>query len=292
MIVVPGPASKELGLKVAEILGVNRIDVEAKFFPDGETYIRFMGEVKGEDLILIQSTYHPQDTHIMQLILLTETALNLGAKTVTVVVPYMAYSRQDKVFRPFEAVSIQTLINLIGRCGASRLLTIDIHEPKVFDGVKIQAENLSAMPAFIDYFLKENLNGAVSFAPDKKAVKMATQIDETLQGGYGWFVKERDRVSGEIKMTCESEFDIKGKNVIVIDDIISSGKTTAMAVRMLKEMGAKRVFSACVHPLLAGNAYEKIIGNGADAVIGTDTIPNKINVVTVAPVIAEAVKLK
>jgi len=287
LIVVPAPASRVLGLKIAELSRVKAVEVESKFFPDGETYLRFTEDPKGEEVVIVQSTYPPQDTHLLQLLLLADNAVRLGAKPITAVVPYLAYSRQDKAFRPYEAVSIKTILKLFESCGINRLITFNIHEPSVLRDTRFKVENLSAVPNLIDYLRGLGLEGAVAFAPDEKAVKMAREAGGALGGGYGWFTKKRDRITGEIEMTPESEVNVKGKDTVIIDDIISSGSTTATAVRMLKAQGAKRVYAACVHPLLAPGAYERIMRAGAEALIGTDTIPCEASQVTVAPTIAD-----
>jgi ribose-phosphate pyrophosphokinase len=224
--------------------------------------------------------------------MLADTARSLGARKIIAVVPYLAYSRQDKVFRPYEAVSIKTVLKLLQSCGVKHLIALNVHEPKVFEGLNFTANNLSAFPLLTEYLVNQNLSGAFSASPDKKALQMAVEADKVLGGGHGFFSKERDKVTGEIKMSLGCDFDVKGKNVIVFDDMISSGKTTAMAIKKLKEMGAKRVFSACIHALLVGDAYEKIINAGAEAIFSTDTIPSRVSVVSVAPVIAEFLKGK
>ncbi|MEM3737596.1 MAG: ribose-phosphate diphosphokinase [Candidatus Bathyarchaeia archaeon] len=291
LIIVPGPASRYLGLRVAELLGVRTVEVESKFFPDGESYVRFKEDPKGADVVIVQSTYPPQDTHLLQLLLLSDTALRLGAETVTVVVPYLAYSRQDRDFRPYEPISIRTVLKLIKSCGVSRLITLNIHEPSVLKNSGLKAENLSAVPNLTEYLVKLGLSGAVALAPDEKAVKMAMELAETLRGGYGRFAKKRDRLTGEINITSELQVAVEGKDIVIVDDIISSGSTTAAAVRELKARGARRVYAACVHPILAPGAYEKIKEVGAEAVIGTDTIPSKVSLVTVAPTIAQALRI-
>ncbi len=290
MIVISAPASRDLGLKVAGLLGVKAVEVESKFFPDGETYLRFTDDPGSEEVVIIQSTYPPQDTHLLQLLLLADNAVRLGAEAVTAVVPYLAYSRQDRAFRPYEAVSIKTVLKLIEGCGVTRLMTFNIHEPSVLGDIEVRTENLSAVPLLIEYLAGLGLEGAVAFAPDGKAVKMAMEVDKVLRGGYGWFAKKRDRLTGEIEMAINSKVDVEGKDAIIVDDIISSGSTTVTAVRELKARGARRVYAACVHPLLSPGAHEKIMKAGAEALIGTDTIPSEVSLVTVAPTIAQALK--
>jgi ribose-phosphate pyrophosphokinase len=287
VIVVPGPASQDLGRKVAEMLKSKVAPVVFKAFPDGEHYLRLDGDIKGEEVVIVQTTGPPQDAHVMQLFLMVDAAKDLGAERVTAVVPYLAYARQDKRFLPGEAISIETLIKLIEASGTDRFLTVNIHEKTVLEKFSIPTENLSAITLLAEHFKNKGLAGAFSLAPDKGAFELAKEADRVLDGRCGWLRKVRHRLTGEIRVE-EKSFDIEGKDVIVFDDIISTGGTIAAAVEMLKTQGAKRVYAACVHPLLVGEAQRKIMQGGAEEIIGTDCVSSPVNVVSVAPLIAEA----
>ena len=287
MIVVPGPASQDLGRKVADMLKSKIVSVVFKTFPDGESYLRLDDDVKGEEVVIVQTTGPPQDAHIMQLFLMVDAAKDLGAKRVTAVVPYLAYARQDKRFLSGEAVSTKTLIKLIEASGIDRFLTVNIHEESVLKKFRVPAESLSAMTLLAEHFKKKGLAGAFSLAPDKGALELANEADQVLAGGFGWLRKERDRSTGEVCVE-EKRFGVQGRDVIVFDDIISTGGTIAAAAKMLKMQGARRVFAACAHPLLIGEAGKKIIQCGAEEIVGTDCIPSPVSVVSVAPLIAAA----
>lgn len=143
--VLLGPASVELGRNLAECLGGEAVPVETKSFPDGESYVRITGDIAGEKVAVVQSTYPPQDRHLVQLLQLLDTARDLNASELIAVVPYLAYSRQDKRFRPGEAVSVRTIVKLIEATGAGSLVTVDVHTDKILDLFRIKAHNLSAM---------------------------------------------------------------------------------------------------------------------------------------------------
>jgi ribose-phosphate pyrophosphokinase len=287
VIVVPGPASRDLGRKVADMLKSRIVSVIFKTFPDGESYLRFDGGINGEEVVIVQTTGPPQDAHIMQLFLMADAAKDLGAKRVTAVVPYLAYARQDKRFLPGEAISIETFIKLIEASGTDQFLTVNTHEEGVLKKFSIPAKNLSAITLLAEHFKNKGLAGAFSLGPDKGALELAKEADKVLDGGCGWLRKERDRLTGEIRVE-EKKFNIEGRNVIVFDDIISTGGTIAAAVKMLKKQGARRVYAACAHPLLVGEAQRKIMQGGAEEVVGTDCVPSSVSVVSVAPLIAEA----
>ncbi|MEM2917587.1 MAG: ribose-phosphate diphosphokinase [Candidatus Bathyarchaeia archaeon] len=289
MIIIPGPASKELGNKIAELLKAKVVPVVFKTFPDGESYLRFEGSLKNEEVVIVQSTYPPQDKHLMQLFLLADTAKTLGAERIIAVVPYLAYARQDKRFLDGEAVSILTIAKLLQTANVEQLITVNVHQEKVLKKFPFPSKSVSAMPLLAEYFKNKGFDGAFALAPDEGAVGLAKEAATVLGGGLGWLHKERDRYTGQIKVE-KKEFDVKGKDVIVFDDIISSGGTTAGAVRIVKEQGAKRVFAACAHPLLMGDALEKIMKSGAEAVVGSDTMPSPISHVSVAPLIAKTLE--
>ncbi|MFQ6077014.1 MAG: ribose-phosphate diphosphokinase [Candidatus Bathyarchaeia archaeon] len=289
MIIVPGPASEQLGLRVAEQLGVGAVSVDYRRFPDGESYIRYTGSVAGEDVAVIQTTGPPQDTNLLQLFLLAKTAKDLGAKSVISVVPYLAYARQDKRFRDGEAISTKTIAGLIGAVCVDYFITLNIHNPEILNEFGVPSKNLSAIPLLAEFLKKKGLKGAFSLAPDEGALGMAKEADEVMGGGYGWLRKRRDRITGEIAVD-RGAFDVGGMDAVVYDDIISTGGTMAAAVKILKDQGATRVYAACVHPLLVANADERILNSGAEDIVGTDCVPSPFSVVSVAPLIAKALR--
>jgi len=287
MIVIPGPASRELGQKVAKLTNSKILTAISKTFPDGESKIRLEGSVEGEEVVIVQSTEPPQDTHLMQLLLMIDTAKDLGAEKVVAVVPYLAYARQDKRFLSGEAISIETVIKLLEVVGTDRFLTMNTHEKSVLSKFTVPAENLSAMRLLAEHFSAEGFDGAFSLAPDEGAVELAREAENVLKGGFGWLKKERDLYTGEISVEAK-KFAISGQDVVIFDDIISTGGTVADSVRIVKKQGAKRVYAACAHPLLIDEAQNRILTTGAEGIVGTDCISSPVSVVSVAPVIAAA----
>ena len=291
MKIIPGPSSTELGRKIAEILGVETVSVAHKKFPDGESYIRLEEEVKGEEIVIVQSTGPPQDTNLIQLFILADAAKDLGAKRIIAIVPYLAYARQDKRFLPGEAISIQTIGKLLKTSGIDELITVNVHERKVLEKFEIPAKSISAIGLLADYFKSKGLERAFALAPDEGAAEFAIEASKVLGGDYGWLHKERDRYTGEVR-TEEKNLDVSGKDAIIFDDIISTGGTTANAVKILRKQGARRVFAACVHPLMIGNAKERILQAGAEEIVGTDSVPSNVTIVSLAPLLAKALAEK
>jgi ribose-phosphate pyrophosphokinase len=287
MIVALGPASKHLGEKIAASLNVKTVDVSLKTFPDGEYSLRFEDAVVNQELVIVQTTEQPQDSNVMQLLIMLDAAKDLGAKKVTAVVPYLAFARQDKRFLTGEAISALTLIKLIEACKIDKFVTVNIHSENILKNFKVPTMNLSAITLLANHFKKRGLSGAFSLSPDKGAIGLAKEADNILGGGCGWLKKERDRYTGEIQIE-EKRLNVKGRDVIVFDDIISTGGTVARATKILNNQGARRVYVACVHPLLIREAKTKILESGAEEIIGTDSISSSIRTISLAPLIAEA----
>ncbi len=287
MIVVPGPASLELGQKIAELLKTKVVPVEFKRFPDGESYIRFDGNVEAEDVIIVQTTSPPQNENFLQLFLMADNAKDMKARTITAVVPYLAYSRQDKRFRPGEAFSIKTIVTLLEACGVHRIITVNAHNAKVLRDFRILFDDLSAISLLAEHFKNKGFDGAFSLSLGKKARAVAEEANNVLKGGHGYVETRRDRLTGKVTVERKT-LSVKGRDVIIFDDIISSGGTMIKAIKWIKEQGAKSVYAACVHPLLVGDAQDKIMKSGADGIVGTDCVPSSISLVSVAPLIAKA----
>ncbi|MEM3506209.1 MAG: ribose-phosphate diphosphokinase [Candidatus Bathyarchaeia archaeon] len=291
MIIIPGSASKDLGIKVAKMLNVELVPIEHKIFPDGESYIRFTNDLKNNDAVIIQSCSPPQDKNLIELFLMLDNAKDLGAKSITAIVPYLAYSRQDKRFMPFEAISIKTIAKLIESIGIDEIITFDIHSLEILKNFKIKAMNFSAMSLLGKYFLNLGLKDPLVIAPDKGAQRHAEAIAKILNSEYTFLEKHRNRVSGEV-ITFHKNLNVKNKDVIIIDDIISTGSTIANASKIAKNEGAKDIYVGCTHPLLIGDARKKLKDSGVKKIVGTDCIINETSEVSVAPIIVEYLRKK
>jgi len=261
-----------------------------KVFPDGESYVRFDGSVEGETVAIIQSTYPPQDKHLLELCLIADTAKDLGAERVIAVVPYLAYARQDKRFMPGEAISIRTVGRLLRASGVDKLITVDAHSDEALKALGIEAVNVSAIDLLARYMVEEKgLGGAFALAPDRGALSLAERASRTLGDGFGWLHKERSRITGEVRVE-EKALDVSGRTVIIFDDMITTGGTVIAALDVLKKQGASRVYAACTHPLLVKDALKRILASGCDGVIGTDSVPSPVSVVSIAGLLARELR--
>ncbi|MGQ9641779.1 MAG: ribose-phosphate diphosphokinase [Candidatus Bathycorpusculaceae bacterium] len=289
MKIILGPASKELGEGIAQLLNAVTVPVFFKTFPDGESYVRLEGKLKGEEAVVVQTTSPPQDSRLIQLALIVDAAKRNGAKRVTAVVPYLAYARQDKIFLQGEALSIEAIARMLKAVGVDGLITVNVHEEKVLERFPFPAKNLSAIPLLAEYFQRKGFEGAFALAPDKGAIYIAEQAKKVLGGECGYLEKHRDRYTGKVSVE-KKKFNIKDKTAIIFDDIISTGDTIVAAAKILGELGAGKVFAACVHPLLIGDAEKRIKEADVREIVGTDSVPSRVSKVSLAPLISEELK--
>ncbi len=287
MLIIPGPASQGLGRKVAELLNLEAVPIEFKRFPDGESYFKFKEDLKGEEVIIIQTTGPPQNENLIQLFLMADNAKDCGAKNVTAVIPYFAYARQDKRFRSREAFSVKTVMKILEACGVDRIITVNSHNPETLKTFRIRVEDLSAIRAIAKHFKSHGFDRAFSVSLGKKALDMAKQASSVLKGGYGSVQTQRDRRSGKVTIERKS-LPVKNRDVVIFDDITSSGGTMVEAIKVVVGEEARRVYAACVHPLLIGDSEERILKSGAEGIVGTDCVSSSVSIVSVAPLIAEA----
>jgi ribose-phosphate pyrophosphokinase len=289
VVVIPGPASVELGKRIAKELNARKVSVEFKRFPDGESRLTLEGDVKGEDAIVVQTTGPPQNENLIQLFLLADTVKDMGAKSITAVVPYFAYARQDKRFRAGECFSVKTIVSLLKTCGVGRILTVNSHNPVVLRTLAVPVEDLSAIGLLAEHFKKRGFGGAFAVSMGKKGLDTAVEANVVLGGSYDYVPTQRDVVTGNVTLE-KKPLPVKGKTVVVVDDIISSGGTMIKAVAWVKGQGAEHVYVGCVHPLLTNEVMERIMKAGADEIVGTDSVASKVSKVSVAPLIVQALK--
>ena len=289
MKVIPGPASKELGEKIADLAGLEKVTVAYKVFPDGENYLRLEGNVQNEHVAIVQTTSAPQDTNLMQLAFIAAAAKRNAARKVIAVVPYLAYARQDRIFLQGENVSIETVATMLHAAGIDELITANVHSENALANFQFPARNLTAIPLLAEHFIQLGFRNAFALAPDKGAMYIAEQAQRVLCGEAGHLEKQRDPYTGQTTQTGKN-LNVKGKNVIIFDDIISTGGTIVGAAKILHEQGAKQVFAACVHPLLIGDAEKRILEAGVEEIVGTDSVPRRVSKVSLAPLLSNELK--
>ena len=284
--IIAGPASLELAEKVASKVGTSAFQAQVRIFSDGESKIQLQdfGPDK-RTCVIIQSTYPPVDRHLVQLLMIARGCQQYGAKEIVAVVPYLAYARQDRAFLGGEVVSIDLMSRLMASVGITRLITVDIHSIlalSFFPG----SENLTAIPRLANFVKSLNLNRPIVVSPDAGGVDRARQFSQLLHCEMIGLRKTRDRQSGEISIEDPGEGSTIGRDVLLVDDMISSGSSIAKASEMLLKNGARRTFAVCTHALLVENAEDKIRNSGVTDIIASNSIPGKYSKVDLSAEVA------
>jgi ribose-phosphate pyrophosphokinase len=284
-LVLAGPASEELGRSLAEKLGLPMLNAEFKVFPDGESKFTLNDKVSGRGIIIVQSTYQPVDQHFFQLLLASHHLSEEGAK-VTAVVPYLAYARQDKEFLPGEGVTLGVVAHLMRSAGVRRLVTVDIHSAEGLALFSFPTYSVSAIPSLVSY-ARENLGlkEPVVVSPDFGSSKRTEAFAQLYGAPLLKLSKTRDRATGEVTMK-EATFDVRGKDVVIVDDIISTGGTVRAAAETVMKQGARRTVALCVHGLFVGSALEALEKASVRTVVSTNTVPGRYSLVDVSDALA------
>jgi ribose-phosphate pyrophosphokinase len=284
MVVIGGPSSQLLAGRVAAILGEELAMADYKVFPDGEAYSQ-VATALGDEVTVIQST--PTDRDIICLMQLLDIC---QGKKISLVIPYFGYARQDKIFKPGEPMTARAVAHALNPflCEGSRVYTINIHARSVLDHFKPLSQNLDATPLLSQALARMNLMKPVVISPDKGAVHMAQEAAKGLGAECDYL--QKTRLSGTEVSMAPKEIDVSGRDVVIVDDMIATGGTMATAISMLKAQGAVMVFLATVHPVLTGNALLKLYRSGVEAVVATDTLDKGVSTVSVASMIAQAIR--
>ncbi len=276
----PSDISKHYAEKLAGRLGLESYSVGHKVFPDGESYIR-IPEIREQHVILVHNLDPPQDKRLWELFLELDKLRVMG-KHVSLITPYLAYSRQDKEFLPGEAVSVELLLRLARSLGAEEFYTVEVHKPESllhFGGRALSLDPYPYMAGLLSDLLPHPSEVLV-LSPDLGAIDRARRFADAYGSEYDYIVKRRDRVTGEVQMEPKT-IPVKDRSVVIVDDIISTGGTVAKAARMLLEQGAADVYALAAHGLLVGGAVDKLRRSGVREIIVGDTLPRVDGVVYV-----------
>jgi ribose-phosphate pyrophosphokinase len=282
-MIVSGSTSQHLASALAAVTGHDLARVEFKRFPDGEIHAS-VPDFAADRAVVVASTVS-SDAHV-ELLQLQDAVREAGAQQVTTVVPYMAYSRQDRAFTGGEPISARAIARAIST-GTDRVLTVNPHEPTVTGFFDVPTEAVDAagrLPAA----LPPDLSDPLFLSPDEGAIDLAAAVSDAYgDGTTDYFVKSRDYDTGDVTVE-PNEAPVSDRDVVLVDDIVATGSTMSSAIDVINEYGAERVFVTCVHPLLATSAVTRLRRAGVAAIHGTDTIERPVSSVSVAPVIATA----
>jgi len=282
-MIVPGSSSQLLSAALAEETGRPLATPTYDRFPDGEG-LAAVPDFAGDEATIVAAT--DSDEAWVELLQLQDAVREAGAERVTTVVPYMGYARQDESFGEGQPVSARAMARAIST-GTDRVVLVNPHEADVADFYDVPVETVDAASALAAP-LPADLAEPLFLAPDEGAIGIA----ETVRDAYGagetdYFEKHRDRETGAVAVS-PSDAPVSGRDVVVVDDIVATGSTMSESVAVLTDRGAARVLAACVHPMLAANAVTKLRGAGVSRIVGTDTLERGCSVVSVAPVLADA----
>lgn len=284
---IAGPASADLAEKIAKHLGSKLVAAELRVFSDGESKIK-MGKAS-KNCVIVQSTYPPPDTHLMQALMMAKKCVDDGARDVCSVIPYLAYARQDRVFLDGEVVSIALVAKLLEAAGIKHVVTVDIHSQLALSHFR-SIENVSSIPFLADYAAKMKLRRPVAVSPDAGGAGRANEFARLLKTEAVALKKTRDRTTGEVTIDEKIDIDVSGRDAILVDDMISSGGSIVKAAQALRKNGANRVYAMCAHALLIGDAAQKIKAAGVEDIIATNSVPGQYSKVDLSTAIAQALE--
>jgi len=286
--VIAGSASKDLGKRIARRLKAPYVEAKTRGFPDGESKITFGRIPKNSVVLVVQSTYPPVDTNLLQALSIISQARKAASK-IYAIIPYMGYARQDRQFLSGEIVTMSIVAKMLEAAGAKKIIAVDIHSKTALNHFKIPKENVSAIPDLAKYFKKMKLKNALVVSPDMGGSLRAKKFASLLNTDFITLKKSRNRKTGKVRIQS-SKVDVHGRDLIVVDDIISTGGSVVRATQFLKRQKCKRVFVACTHGLFIGDAERKIKKAGVSQIISTNTIPRSTSKVDVSGIIAESIR--
>ena len=296
MKIFSGNSNLDLANKIAKFLDVELGSVELGTFSDGELRVAFKENIRGEDVFLIQST-NPPSENLMELLLMLDAAKRASAKTVTAVIPYFGYSRQDRKDQPRVPISARMILDLIAAVGVDRMITMDLHSPQIQGFTNVPFDNLYSRIVLFNRLKKYNLdyNSGVVLAPDVGSAKMSQAYAKKL--GLGFALIDKRRPTHNVAKVVNLIGELKNKQVFIIDDMIDTAGTICNAAVTAIENGATSVIAIATHPVLSGKAIDRLEQSPIKKVIVSDTILmpenklfDKLEIISIAEIFAETIK--
>ncbi len=285
--VISGKSSEGLARKLSKKIKANLVKSEIRVFADGESKITLNGKLSKKKSVVVQSIYPPVDTNLIQVLSLISKAKEISSQVVAVI-PYMGYARQDREFLPGEIVTMKVLGKLFKGAGASKVIAVDIHSLIGFKHFAIKTKNVTAIPDLVLHFKKLRLKNPLVVSPDQGGKERAKEFAKEFGSEYIALEKKRDRKTGKVKIQTKN-VEVAGRDLILVDDMISTGGSIVKATQFLKKQKCNRVYVACTHSLLMNDAENKIKKAGVTKIVSTNTIPGKTSIVDVSNTIAKAI---
>ena len=285
--VIAGKSSEDVAKKLSRKIKANFVKSQVRVFEDGESKITLSGKISKKKSIVVQSIYPPVDTNLIQALSLISKAKETSSEVIAVI-PYMGYARQDREFLPGEIVTMKVLGKLFKGAGASKIIAVDIHSMIGFKHFTIKTKNVSAIPELVKYVKKLRLKNPLVVSPDQGGKERAKEFAKELGSEYIALEKTRDRKTGKVQIKTKN-IDVANRDLILVDDMISTGGSIVKATQFLKKQKCKKVYVACTHALLMNDAEKKIKKAGVTKIISTNTIPGKTSIVDISNTIAKAI---
>lgn len=287
-----GSASRALAESIARAYGIELGKVTLSRFSDGEIQPSFGESIRGNDVYIVASTNPPAE-NLMELLLMMDAARRASANSINAVIPYFGYARQDRKDKPRVSIGSKLMANMLTAAGATRVITMDLHAGQIQGFFDIPFDNLDGSAVFIPYLQTLNLPNLTIASPDMGGVGRARAYAKHLKADLVLVDKHRERANQVASMQLIG--DVQDRNVVIVDDIVDTGGSLVRATEYMLEKGAKSVRAAITHPLLSGNAVEKITNSNLTELLTTDTLPlgehkqtDKIRMLTIAPLFAQA----
>lgn len=298
LMLFSGEGYPDLAERIADRLDIELGGVDLRRFSGGEMYARYLDSVRGADVFIVQSLCQPVNRNLMQLLVMIDAAKRASAKRITAVIPWFAYSRQDRKTKPREPITARLVANMIQVAGAERVMTMDLHVGQIEGFFSFPVDHLTAMHTFVDHFVEEGFRDAddvVVVAPDTGEVKVAKRLADHL--GLPWAIVNKMRRAAQESEVTHVIGDVAGKRVIMIDDLIDTAGTLCNAAVRLIDEGATEVYACATHGVFSGPAYERIDASPIKEVVVADTLPlkegeprSKIRSLTIAPILASTIR--
>ena len=285
--VIAGKSSEDLARKLSRKIKANLVKSSVRIFPDGESKITLSGKISKRKSIVVQSIYPPVDSNLVQALSLISKAKEISSEVIAVI-PYMGYARQDREFLPGEVVTMKVLAKLFKGAGASKIIAVDIHSLIGFKYFTIKSKNITAIPDLVKYFKKLSLKNPLVVSPDQGGKERAKEFAKEFGLEFIALQKKRDRKTGKVQIKTK-DVEVNGRDLILVDDMISTGGSIINATKFLKKQKCKRVYVACTHALLMNDAEKKIRKSGVTRIVSANTIPGKTSLVDVSNTIAKAI---
>ena len=285
--VISGKSSESLAKELSKKIKANFVKSEIRVFPDGESKITLIGKISKKKSIVVQSIEPPVDTNLVQTLSLITKAKENSSEVIAVI-PYMGYARQDREFLPGEIVTMKVLGKLFKGAGASKIIAVDIHSLIGLKYFNIKTKNITAIPDIAGYFKKMSLKDPLIVSPDQGGKERAKEFAKEFNSDYIALEKTRDKKTGKVKIKTKN-LEVENRDLILVDDIISTGGSIIKATQFLKKQKCKKIYVACTHALLINDAEKKIKKAGVTNIISTNTIPGKTSKVDISKTIAKAI---